>query len=428
MKNDGLHALDRTILLCRDYVADTASDEQIVQTLQRRVLIKTDPETIRSHSGQTALFTLVALLARMGMHLSVDVPDAELISHQPPFTGDTLHAALSGSNEELLPAATISLAPDRNPDLVFIIGAGNSLSSAPCWWLTGTAWSGELLDTARNVPWDANWPIGSMSSALLGAGEAFKYAMRQLPLRNIEDRVFFEASHSCTWTFDPVQLPPTSIELGHVDVVSAGAITQAALYALLRLSAVKLHGRIFDDDYTALSNLNRNMLTLVGDVGTAKVDVVARRCAPNILLKAIPQRFASAHEPLAHRVLVGVDDIPSRWLVQRHAPGWVGVSGTSHYSISSSAHQPGQPCSACLHPIDDLLPAGPIPTIAFVSFWAGLSLAVRLVREALQQPYPRNLQQLWLTPLRLDQRHAAIWAPVPPHPACPAACAASRRT
>jgi hypothetical protein len=102
------------------------------------------------------------------------------------------------------------------------------------------------------------------------------------------------------------------------------------------------------------------------------------------------------------------------------------VSGTSHYSISSSAHRVGEPCGACLHPVDDALPAGPIPTIAFVSFWAGLTLAVRLVREAVQQPYERNRQQLWLTPLRMDQRYAAIWSPVPPHSACPAGCLASR--
>lgn len=425
--NDTLQALDRTVLLCRDYVPDTVTDEQIVHALQRHVLITADHETIHSHSGQTALLTLVALLTRMGMHISVDVPDAALTAEQPPFVGETLHAALSSGSELLLPGATISLARNRNPDLVFIIGAGRSPHPVPSWYLTGTAWAGELADKVPNASWDAKWPIGAITSALLGACEAFKYAMRQLPLRCVEDYVFFEPPHSCGWDFDPIQLPPTRVELGHVDVVSAGAITQATLYSLLRLPGVTLHGRIFDDDHTAVTNLNRNMLTRVADVDSRKVNLVARHCTPNILLKPVPHRFTPAHEPLADRVLVGVDDIPSRWLVQRYAPGWVGLSGTSHSSISSSAHQRGEPCSACLHPTDAALPAGPIPTIAFVSLWAGLSLAVRLVREALQQPYPRNRQQLWLTPLRMDQRHAAIWSPVPPHPTCPAACPASRQ-
>lgn len=423
-----MDALDRTILLCRDYIADTVSDEQIVHVLQRRVLIIADAESIRSHSGQTALLTLVMLLARMGMQVSVDAPEAALVTPQPPFVGETLHNALRSGSGKLLPGVRISLAPVKQPDLVFLIGTAKTHHTVPCWWLTGTAWSGALIDSEKTATaWHTEWPMGAMSSALLGAGEAFKYAMRQLPLRHIEDRAFFEASRTCTWSFDAVQLPPTPLNIGHVDVVSAGAVTQAALYALLRLAGITMHGRIFDDDATALSNLNRNMLTLVEDVGTSKVGVVARRCAPNILLKSIPQRFAPEHGPLANRVLVGVDDIPSRWLVQRHTSGWVGVSGTSHYSVSSSSHQPGEPCSGCLHPIDDALPARPIPTIAFVSFWAGLSLAVRLVREVVQQPYSRDRQHLWLTPLRMDQPHAAIWSRVPPHQACPAECLASRQ-
>lgn len=423
-----MDALNRTILLCRDYVADTASDEQIVHVLQRRILCIADEQTARSHSGQTALLTLVALLARMGMQVSVDVPEAALVAPQPPFSGETLHGALRSSSEKLFPGVTISPAPVQPADIVFIVGFGNSPHRVPCWRLTGSPWSGALVDAGTATAWNCEWPIGAMVSALLAAGEAFKYAIRQLPLRYVEDRVFFEASRACTWTFDPVPLPPTPLDMGHVDVISAGAITQATLYALLRLPGVAMHGRIFDDDETAVSNLNRNMLTVVEDVGTTKVDLVARRCAPNILLKPVPQRFTPSHAPLADRVLVGVDDIPSRWAVQQLAPGWVGVSGTSHYSISSSAHKPDEPCSGCLHPIDDALPTGPIPTIAFVSLWAGLLLAVRLLREALQQPYPRNRQQLWLTPLRMDQCHAAMWSPVPPHAACPVACPASRRT
>ncbi len=419
------HPLNRTILLCRDYVLDIISDAQILHALQRRVICTVDDETARSHSGQTALLTLVALLVRMGMHVSVAAPDARLLFPQAPFEGETLHIALLRSSEQLLPDAMIDFEADQCADMMFIIGTGQSRRDVPCWWLTGAAWSGALVHGDRATPWDIEWPIGGMISALLAAGEAFKYAIRRLPLRYRGDRLFFGASFSCAWTFESVRLPQGPIQLRHVDVVSAGAIIQAALYSLLRLPRIEMYGRIFDDDRTAVSNLNRNMLTLVQDVRLPKVDIVARRCAPNILLKPVPQRFTEAHAPLASRVIVGVDDIPSRWEVQRHAPGWVGVSGTSHYSISSSAHQRSEACSACLHPIDDALPAGPIPTVAFISFWAGLSLAVRLVREALQQPYELNRQHLWLTPLQMDQPHAAMWSPVPPHAGCPAACRAS---
>jgi len=142
----------------------------------------------------------------------------------------------------------------------------------------------------------------------------------------------------------------------------------------------------------------------------------------------VPHRITGfdANASLSQRVLVGVDDIPSRWGAQRAAPEWVGVSGTSHFSVSSSAHLPGQPCCGCLHPTDDPDGANPIPTVSFVSFWAGLAMAVRLVREALGAAYPSNRQHLWLTPLRLDQPRAAMWLPVPANRHCPVRCEASK--
>ena len=186
-------------------------------------------------------------------------------------------------------------------------------------------------------------------------------------------------------------------------------------------------GRVFDDDLTGASNLNRNMLTLVTDVRSAKVQLITERCDGKLQLEPVANRFVgkSPHERLARRVLVGVDDIPSRWDVQRCAPGWVAVSGTSHFNVSSSAHSPGEPCSGCLHPVDDA-GANPIPTVSFVSFWAGLAMSVRLLREALAIAYSRNRQHLWLTPLRMDQPYSAIWTPVAPRRDCPVRCSASR--
>jgi molybdopterin/thiamine biosynthesis adenylyltransferase len=219
-------------------------------------------------------------------------------------------------------------------------------------------------------------------------------------------------------------VPSNAIDLGRVDLISAGAISHATLYALMRLPKVQMSGRIFDDDLTGESNLNRNMLTLASDVGSSKVQVVAERCGTKLRLEPVASRFAgnSFSGNLAPRVLVGVDDIPSRWEVQLTAAGWAAVSGTSHFNVSSSAHYPDEPCSGCLHPVDDSAGANPIPTVSFVSFWAGLSMAVRLLREALAIPYPRNRQHLWLTPLRMDRPHAAMWLPVAARRDCPVHC------
>ena len=214
---------------------------------------------------------------------------------------------------------------------------------------------------------------------------------------------------------------------GNVDIISAGAIAQATLYALARAPHCEMSGRIFDNDVTGPSNLNRNMLSLVEDVGLQKVVTAARRCSRGIRVEGICERFPgriSGVGKLASRVVVGVDDIPSRWEVQRKAARWLAVAGTSHFSVSSSVHGPNEPCCGCLHPVDELHRGAvtPIPTVSFVSFWAGLVTAVRLIREAVGLQLPPNRQHLWLTPLRMDLPSAALWMPVAPREDCPVGC------
>jgi hypothetical protein len=237
--------------------------------------------------------------------------------------------------------------------------------------------------------------------------------------------VFFEPSPDSNWDFGSIPIPTGKLDLGEVDIVSAGAISQAALYVLLRLPQLRMAGRIFDDDTTSPTNFNRNMLTLVGDAGLEKVRLVVDRCSPEFDLTPKCQRFVGPEAgQMAPYVLVGVDDIPTRWQVQRSTPGLLVVSGTSHFSISSSCHGPGEPCTGCQHPVDDLAGPSVIPTVSFISFWAGLAMAVRLIRRTVGASYGPDRQHLWITPLRMDQRHAAVWSPVATRRDCPVQCLA----
>ena len=431
----GTDALNRMILLCRDYVASELSDVQIAQAFQQmRVLCVADRTNLSCHSAQTALVTLVSLLSRMGMQVELRIPEFAMCRAQPPFDGSEIRSALISASNRLLPHATIASAAEGNAvDVVFSLGFSEvDYRTVPVWRMSGADWSGSINSAGgeRTPMWTTEWPIGGMVSAVLAANEAFKFAMRRLPLRQTSDQIFFEPATACSWDFGALSLATNgSIDLGRVDFISGGAITQAVLYVLTRLPGAKMVGRVLDDDSTALSNLNRNMLSMVDDVDVSKVDVIVSRCSAHFPLDPVAQRFEPSRGTkiqLAPRVIVGVDNIPSRWAVQREARGWVGVGGTSHFSISSSSHAMGGPCSGCLHPLDDPDQSNPIPTVSFVSFWAGLATAVRLIREALGSGYPAPRQHLWLSPLRLDQRHAAIWSPVPPLRNCPVPCAASR--
>lgn len=227
---------------------------------------------------------------------------------------------------------------------------------------------------------------------------------------------------------DPIAVPLSdSIDLGSVDFISAGAISQAALFALSRIPRVEMSGRIFDDDDTEASHLNRNMLTLAAILDSRRWRLLLGLGGVGVNLQPVVGRFPehSSDIRLSGRVVVGVDDIPSRWKLQERAPNWIAVSGTSHYNASSSVLRPRSPCSGCLHPVDDEGAGQRIPTVSFVSFWAGLAMTVRLLRDALGQPYPPERQHLWLTPLRMDLPHAAMWMPVAPRRDCPVHCLAS---
>lgn len=106
-------------------------------------------------------------------------------------------------------------------------------------------------------------------------------------------------------------------------------------------------------------------------------------------------------------MLVGVDDIPTRWNLQAERPRLLVIGATTHWSVMASFHREGLPCAGCAHPSDDANNA-PIPTVAFVSFLAGLFAATYFVQDLTddlvpieQMKYVTALrpETLWVSPL-----------------------------
>ena len=99
------------------------------------------------------------------------------------------------------------------------------------------------------------------------------------------------------------------------------------------------------------------------------------------------------------------------------------VGATSHFFVLSSAHPADRPCAGCTHPKDDR-EIGEIPTISFVSFWAGLMQALELVHETVVgSKTVTTVTNLW--PLGLGGKfgiHPQVQLPLA---ACPVQCRAS---
>lgn len=323
-----------------------------------------------------------------------------------------LNEALEDLGRDLLPERNPFQigAVDREVDLAVIIGSSPWRGRArQVLRLAAEPWTAMMLPADIVAPWQAHaWPFGGLGAGALAAGEAFKAAMRKLQRFSaspIYDETFAITS-AARFSFAP-PLTPTKNELGRIDLISAGAITHAMLFVLARIPGAAGDLRVVDQEASDVSNLNRYQLLRLSDVGSSKVKHLGRLDLKQIRLRPIETRFdrdSSRYlRPLASVVLAGVDHIPSRWAIQREAANWLSIGATSHYSAMASFHRPGLPCAGCLHPRDDVQD-GAIPTVAFVSFWAGLIAAAFLMRHLAGDRLSAAEQQIYFTPLRPEGR------------------------
>ncbi|MES2136895.1 MAG: hypothetical protein V4502_07545 [Pseudomonadota bacterium] len=407
----------------RTDLTETVTDEELLAALTgTMVVITAGEDVVCTHSGQSAITTAAILMARSGHQVYLDIPDVPVMGAQPPLiSGDSLVSALLECGADLLPGRYFHVGrPEGEVDLSVALGQCMTAPAAQVIALNATDSGARLSETAS--AWSAgDWPTGALAAAALAAGEAFKAAMRKL------------RHHAATALFDDwyapcaeavIELaPPGAIagaNLGVFDLISGGAIANAALFALLRLPAVKGDCRVLDDDVSAISNLNRNALLRRSRLEIPKVENLASY-GNSLRVEGIPVRYGSSTGvKLTDTVLVGVDHIPSRWTVQRTGAEWVGVGATDLFMVQVSNHIPGGPCAGCAYPYGND-PSGDIPTVAFVSFWSGLLLAVELIHHRSGEPAQSPAQQRFFCALRPESFGASRF-PLAFHEACPLQC------
>ena len=419
-------ALDRTLRLMRDEVDDTVSDDTLIAALTgTEVAIVADPANLASHSAQTAYVTAALLMARSGHRVHLLAPDIPLIGAQPPLPAGPMITALLATGSDLLPGIAFSdTMPAGKVDLVITLGdATTPVHGREMLGLNAGDWDGALVSLGKATRWRAGqWAVGGMVAAVMAATEAFKIAMCKLEPHARNPALMakmFAPSADVGFALAPAGTPMTSA-LGEFDCVSGGAIIQSVLYTLTRLPGVRGHARVIEPDFADLSNLNRYMLLLHSQLGAQKAKDLEEMCTGSgLVIEPIPKRYEPKQvEAIALRelALIGVDDIPSRWLVQRAKPTWLGIGATTHWSAMASFHVPGVGgCAQCLHPVNDPTDA-PIPTVAFVSFWAGLLTAAYFLRSksgGLRDGVTE--QQIYVTPFRPEN---PVWAAVPTRSGC----------
>lgn len=420
--------LDRTLLLMRDELVGSVSDATLLAALtSTEIALVADGANISSHSAQCAFVTAALLLARSGHRVHLVAPNTLLLGAQPPLKHGNLLTSLVDAGEDLLPGVSFAVGLPAGPvDLAIVFG--NTRCAAParqvvC--LNADAWRAWLCPPRKASLWrSCAWPFGGMAGGALASGEAFKVSMRKLAeYARVPDlfRQYFAPATEAELELAPPSTPHRS-DLRNFDLVSGGAITNAVLYALARIPKVIGTGRVIEADESALSNLNRYMLLLRSHVLSPKATHLSQMDLAGLVLSPVAQLYlpesAKDFEPLAPAVLVGVDHVPTRWEVQKACPQWLGIGATSHWSAMASFHGKDLACAACLHPTDEP-GAAPIPTVAFVSFWAGLLLASYFIRHVAGAKLSAHVQHVYLSPLRPEtvwQSPVAIRANCRLHP------------
>jgi hypothetical protein len=432
-------ALARTVLLVRDVIRAEVPDSAIVEALMgARVTIVADRENVMSEEGQHALVTTALLIARSGARVQLCIADVPLLGAQAPLDGDRLLPALHTCLADLIPGVE-PIAPESiiEADLIVLIGDSDLPSPARAKRVVricGDAWAGQLCrgTDGAGERWQAfGSPFGALAAAGHAAAEAFKMAIHPLRQHAYDPQMFdeqFAFSERAELRLAPAGTSAPRMIFEETDAISAGAIIQSALYALARVPGAHGKIRLIEPETSDVTNLNRYALLRVSRLGRLKAMDVGEQAGKALLgdleIEALPLRYDDdlslrlGNEGLAPHVLVGVDDIPTRWRVQSQWPRWLGVGATSHWSAMLTTHTPSDTgCAACAHPYNEA-GNGPIPTVSFVSHWAGLWLAARFAQRMSGIPLNSGEQSIYMSPLRVDR--AGVWrSAVARHPACP---------
>lgn len=424
-------ALARTALLIRLDVfgSDPGTESLIVDGLRNTTaLVVADRRNLGTIGGQTALVTLHNQLVMLGLQVDLDVPTVPLIARQSPLRDGDLARALHDYSDDLIPGG--SSHPASAPDVMFALGD----TPAPPGAIRLDANQMEALVDVGNAgaagPW-AGDPIVGVAAAAAAAADGVRAAIPRIAERldrHIADLppqwlpVVTRSSRVNLSHYAGVQVS----DLGQVDCISGGAITQAALYVLLRIPGLRGDLRVIEPELLDLTNLNRYPLARGHLVGEQKTDILADLATESLHIAGLPHRFVRETlpfvAPLNPRVLVGVDHIPSRWTVQQSAAdATVIVGASSHDYVLVSAHPSGAPCAGCVHPRDEQS-ANAIPTIGFVSLWAGVVAALELLRSYTERDVDTYANHIW--PLGLHNPRGVHRFRQARNRDCPLRCAA----
>ena len=426
-------ALARTTrLLNEQYFGGNADPDAIAAGLLRTTIrLIADEKNASTVAGQAALVTAFQLTTRMGISVELIVPELQLVRVVPPLRAPTLRAALLDLGADVVPGLTIRQTR-LDAEMTFVFGDSTDDESTGEPMLVI-----DVSDFGCRIGL-ADEPGSRVESDIAYGGLAAGAAIAALALDRALPNI--EAATECSRTSQPRPSPgpPVNIDLraifpnlspaprsiSSLDVISAGAVTNGFIYTLLWLPVRCARLEIADDDDVDWHNLNRCTQFRASDVTSPKVAAIERSRTNSLRIAGRRERFhrlkPGQRSTLADDVVVGVDRIEARWWVQEAWPKNLYVAATSNHEAVVTVHHANGACAGCAHP-RAAPPPDEIPTISFVSFWAGLLQACALLENTRS-----TSRRLTVFPFALGEPSWASTATLQPIAECAIQCQGSR--
>jgi hypothetical protein len=415
-----------TLLLNEEWFGGEADEDTIADALlASTVRLVADERALSSRAGQTALVTSFMLTARLGIGIELRVPNPRLIDRVAPLRAPRLRDALVELGGDLIPGARVRRGVGEVQE-TFVFGTTSDAGCSPV-RVAATNLEAVLERGGDGLSCSGDGPLGG-----LAAGAAVAAVALEATRERVEQATGLTARTPRPTPGPPVRIALAELfpglneglrsELGRLDAISGGAITHALVFCLLRVPHLRGKMRVIEQQDADISNVNRYCLLRASDGPADKVTLLEAAQTDGLQIGGVRTLFTPESRdgllPLADRVLVGVDDVQARWWVQEAQPPWLAIGATSNHLAQLTIHVPGGPCAACVHPVAP--PPGTIPTISFVSFWAGLLQACALLSG---DPEPRNLT---VFPFALGGPSPVISASPALNPTCRIGCASSQ--
>jgi hypothetical protein len=282
-------------------------------------------------------------------------------------------------------------------DLSMVVATVNSPPSdavraqCPIVFLGSDGWIAKV-STIASMDWGCSPnPFGAAAAACLGAANVFRYIFRdQLDDPQSDENLALSLFDYSTNPIQEEQPSLAPIDLSGTALIGAGAIGNAVIWILRRLSSVHGNLNVVDHEFIELSNLQRYVLTKNDSVGLSKVNL-AKQAMENreLTVQTFAEKWSNYLESSdwnLPRLAVAVDTIQERVnisgsLAKEVLNAWtqadeVGIS--RHYKYGEEA------CLSCLY-----FPDGQVPSEAdLVGMAIGLPQEIMLVRDLLQTGKP----------------------------------------